>query len=115
MTALRRAFLAAVPRAGRLLHAALGFRATQQEPAQPWSGTFHAIGARLLREYATALGIDVNFSVLDRGDSADLMDLQRQELGLSRKEKRFPRKDTCLAIYSHRVNTRFSGWSGWSS
>lgn len=72
-----------------------------------WSGTFHSIANRLLREYSTALGIDVNFSVLDRGDSADLMDLQRQELGLSRKEKRFPRKDTCLAIYSHRVNTRW--------
>jgi DNA helicase-2/ATP-dependent DNA helicase PcrA len=70
-----------------------------------WSGTFHAIGNRLLREYAHSLGIDPGFSVLDRGDSADLLDVLRQELGLSRKEKRFPRKDTCLAIYSHRVNT----------
>ncbi len=73
-----------------------------------WSGTFHAIGNRLLREYAHSLGIDPGFSVLDRGDSADLIDVLRQELGLSRKEKRFPRKDTCLAIYSHRVNTRVS-------
>ncbi|HEY5807134.1 MAG TPA: ATP-dependent helicase [Povalibacter sp.] len=70
-----------------------------------WSGTFHAISNRLLREYSQALGLDPAFSVVDRGDAADLMDFLRQEVGLTRKEKRFPRKDTCLAIYSHRVNT----------
>ncbi|HKE93736.1 MAG TPA: ATP-dependent helicase [Povalibacter sp.] len=70
-----------------------------------WSGTFHAIGNRLLREYAQSLGLDPAFSVVDRGDAADLLDFLRHELGLARKEKRFPRKDTCLAIYSHRVNT----------
>lgn len=73
-----------------------------------WSGTFHSIGNRLLRMHASALGLDPAFSVLDRGDAADLMDLVRQELGLARKEKRFPRKDTCLAIYSHRVNSQRS-------
>ncbi|HMN46306.1 MAG TPA: ATP-dependent helicase [Povalibacter sp.] len=71
-----------------------------------WSGTFHAIGNRLLREYAPTLGLDPTFSVIDRGDAADLIDYLRQDLGLARKEKRFPRKDTCIAIYSHRVNTR---------
>jgi DNA helicase-2/ATP-dependent DNA helicase PcrA len=70
-----------------------------------WSGTFHSIANRLLREYAHALGLDPAFSVMDRGDAADLLDFLRQDLGLARKEKRFPRKDTCLAIYSHRVNT----------
>ena len=44
--------------------------------------------------------------MLDRGDAADLMDIVRHERGLSKSEKRFPRKDTCLAIYSHRVNTQ---------
>ena len=44
--------------------------------------------------------------MLDRGDAADLMDVVRHELGFSKTEKRFPRKDTCLAIYSHRVNTQ---------
>jgi len=70
-----------------------------------WSGTFHAIGNRLLREYAPALHLAANFSVLDRGDAADLIDIVRNDLGLARAKKRFPRKDTCLAIYSHRVNT----------
>ncbi len=72
----------------------------------PWSGTFHSIANRLIRRHSARVGLDANFSVLDRGDAADLMDLLRHELGLSRAEKRFPRKDTCLAIYSHRVNTR---------
>jgi DNA helicase-2/ATP-dependent DNA helicase PcrA len=72
----------------------------------PWSGTFHSIANRLLRRHAARAGLTPGFSVLDRGDAADLMDLVRHELGFSRLEKRFPRKDTCLAIYSHRVNTQ---------
>jgi DNA helicase-2/ATP-dependent DNA helicase PcrA len=70
----------------------------------PWSGTFHSIANRVLREYALALGIAPEFSILDRGDAADLIDLLRHERGLSAQKRRFPRKDTCLAIYSQRVN-----------
>lgn len=72
-----------------------------------WSGTFHSIGNRV-REYAHVLGLDPAFSVIDRGDSADLLDVHRHELGFSKLANRFPRKDTCVAIYSHRVNTRGS-------
>jgi DNA helicase-2/ATP-dependent DNA helicase PcrA len=72
----------------------------------PWSGTFHSVANRLLRRYANNLGLDPGFSVLDRGDAADLMDVVRHELGLSRKARRFPKKDTCLAIYSRCVNAR---------
>ncbi len=70
-----------------------------------WTGTFHSVGNRLLRHYAPQLGMDPNFTVIDRADSADLMDQLRAELGLAQKEQRFPRKDTCLAVYSYRVNT----------
>jgi DNA helicase-2/ATP-dependent DNA helicase PcrA len=70
-----------------------------------WTGTFHSIGNRLLRHYARHLNLDPQFSVIDRSDSADLMDAVRQELGLAAKEQRFPRKETCLQIYSYRVNT----------
>ena len=69
-----------------------------------WSGTFHAIANRLLRHHADALGLDAAFTVLDRSDSADLVNLVRNELGLAKQATRFPRKDTCLAIYSHAVN-----------
>jgi DNA helicase II / ATP-dependent DNA helicase PcrA len=71
-----------------------------------WTGTFHSIGNRLLRHYAKHLKLDPQFSVMDRGDSADLLDSLRQELGLASKEQRFPRKETCLQIYSYRVNTQ---------
>jgi ATP-dependent DNA helicase UvrD/PcrA len=73
-----------------------------------WTGTFHSIGNRLLRHYAKHLKLDPQFSVIDRADSADLMDSLRQELGLAAKEQRFPRKETCLQIYSYRVNTQKS-------
>src|SRR4029453_14045532 len=78
----------------------------QKDVRFPWSGTFHSIANRLLRRYCAAIGLDASFSVLDRGDAADLMDVVRHDLGLSNSKKRFPRKDTCLAIYSHRVNTQ---------
>ncbi len=73
-----------------------------------WSGTFHSVGSRILRLFAKHLGLDPNFTVLDRADAADFMDVIRHELGFSNKDKRFPRKDACLAIYSYRINTRLS-------
>ncbi len=63
-----------------------------------WSGTFHAVGAKLLRMHAQSIGLDPGFSILDRSDAADLMDLVRDELGLSEAKGRFPKKATCLAI-----------------
>ena len=74
----------------------------------PWSGTFHAIGARLLREFATGIGLNPSFTILDRSDAADQMDLVRHELGLSKTKDRFPTKDTCLSIYSLAVNSEKS-------
>jgi DNA helicase II / ATP-dependent DNA helicase PcrA len=73
-----------------------------------WSGTFHAVGARLLREYAEAIGLDRAFTIHDREDSADLINLIRHDLGFSKTEQRFPAKRTCLAIYSRVVNTETS-------
>jgi len=73
-----------------------------------WSGTFHSVGNRILRLFAKHLGLDPTYTVLDRSDAADLMDVIRHEQGLSSKDKRFPRKDACLGIYSYRVNTRLS-------
>ena len=72
--------------------------------ALTWSGTFHAVGARLLREYAPQIGLDRSFTIHDREDSADLLNLIRHDLDLSNMEKRFPTKGTCLAIYSRAVN-----------
>jgi DNA helicase-2/ATP-dependent DNA helicase PcrA len=71
----------------------------------PWAGTFHSVGARLLRDCAGSIGLSPEFSIHDREDSADLMNLVRHDLGLSDKSRRFPLKGTCLAIYSAVVNT----------
>ncbi len=99
----RRAAQALSHRAGQMLQQSLGLRAA---PELPWAGTFHAIAARLLRQYAANIGLDQNFSIIDRSDAEDLMALQRQALGLAASAKRFPLKGTCLAIYSRCVNTQ---------
>ena len=90
----------------KALEDTLGGKAQALLQRLTWAGTFHSIGNRLLRHYAPHLGLVPSFTVIDRGDSADLLDTLRQELGFAAKEQRFPRKDTCLAIYSYRVNTR---------
>ncbi len=104
MTFSRRAAAEMTRRAGRICAQALGSNAGMMTEALTWAGTFHAIGARLLREYAPQIGIDPAFTIHDREDAADLMNLVRHELGLSKMESRFPTKATCLAIYSRVVN-----------
>ena len=106
LTFTRRAALEMTRRAQQILAASRRGRAVSGAEAEllPWSGTFHSIGNRLLRRHAAALSLDPAFTVLDRADSADLMDLVRSDLGLARTRSRFPKKGTCLAIYSYTVN-----------
>src|SRR5262245_1401260 len=90
----------------RALRIVGGRRATAADAALPWAGTFHAIANRLLRLHAAEVGLDPAFTLLDREDAADLLDRLRHERGLARTDRRFPRKGTCLAIYSGVVNTQ---------
>ena len=71
-----------------------------------WSGTFHAVGQRLLRLHARQLGLSPDFTVLDRSDAEDLVDIVRNDLELAQGGRRFPRKGACLSIYSLAVNAR---------
>jgi len=71
-----------------------------------WGGTFHSIANRLLRLHGGEMGLDPGFTIHDRADSEDLVDLLRAELDLARGDRRFPRKATCLDIYSRCVNSR---------
>ena len=82
----------------------LGDKAAALTAGLTWAGTFHAIGARILREHAPTIGLDPAFTIHDRSDAADLMNIVRHRLGLSRTESRFPEKATCLEIYSRAVN-----------
>ncbi len=106
MTFSRRAAEEMRRRAERIAGEVLGPRGTTLAAGLTWAGTFHAVGARLLREYAPRVGIEPDFTIHDREDSADLMNLVRHRLGLSKTEGRFPAKGTCLAIYSRAVNAR---------
>jgi DNA helicase-2/ATP-dependent DNA helicase PcrA len=71
-----------------------------------WGGTFHATANRLLRLYGQSLGLGENFTVVDRSDAEDLLNEVRGEIGLDAGEVRFPRKGTCLSIYSRCVNAQ---------
>ncbi|WP_206999578.1 ATP-dependent helicase [Trinickia mobilis] len=104
LTFSRRAAQDMTRRATRIARAALGARAAAADGLM-WSGTFHSVGARLLREYADVVGLSPAFTINDREDSADLMNLVRHELGFSAKTRRFPAKAACFAIYSRVVNT----------
>jgi DNA helicase-2/ATP-dependent DNA helicase PcrA len=71
-----------------------------------WGGTFHAVASRLLRLHCDSVGLPRAFTILDRGDSEDLMQEERAAQGLGDSKTRFPLKGTCLDIYSRCVNCR---------
>ena len=66
-------------------------------------GTFHSLGHSVLRKYAEQAGVARNFTVLDQGDTEDLIDLLRRQIKLTR-ERHFPRKRTIASIFSMMVN-----------
>ena len=104
MTFSRRAAAEMTRRVERIAGQVMGTSTGAVADALTWSGTFHGIGARLLREFALQIGLDPAFTIHDREDSADLINLIRHELGFSEAKTRFPAKGTCLAIYSRVVN-----------
>src|SRR5204863_2980603 len=108
MTFSRRAATEMTRRVERISRLVVGNSAGMLADALTWAGTFHGIGARLLREYADQLGLDPAFTIHDREDSADLMNVVRHELGFSASESRFPTKGTCLAIYSRCINAELA-------
>lgn len=79
--------------------------ATAQQSAI-WGGTFHAVAVQLLRHHGRLIGLEPDFSVIDRADSEDLLNVVRQELLKPAEGKRMPLKETCLSIYSRCVNSR---------
>ena len=68
-------------------------------------GTFHSVANLLLRRYGRSVGLDPNFTILDRTDAEDLVSLIRTNQGLHEKGRRFPRKGTILSVFSKSVNT----------
>lgn len=98
LTFTRRAAAEMLDRAGRITGPGAA--------GKVWGGTFHAVSNRLLRQYGRALGLSPEFTVMDQADAADLMNLIRGDLGLGTSGRRFPQKNTLIAIYSRMVNSR---------
>lgn len=106
LTFTRRAAAEMIRRVDALLRTAAEEGRMAMSGARIWGGTFHAVASRLLRLHGRDLGLEPEFTILDRADSEDLMHACRTELGLSAKSKRFPQKSTCLDIYSRCVNAQ---------
>jgi DNA helicase-2/ATP-dependent DNA helicase PcrA len=103
LTFARRAAAEMLRRVDGLLRARPSERAAS---GRVWGGTFHAMATRLLRLHGEQIGLHPGFTIHDRGDSEDLLDVLRAELDLARGGRRFPRKATCADIYSRCVNAR---------
>lgn len=106
MTFSRRAAAEMSKRVERIAGKVMGTGSGVVADALTWAGTFHGMGARILRELAPHIGLSPEFTIHDREDSADLLNLVRHELGLSESKSRFPTKGTCLSIYSRAVNAQ---------
>jgi len=67
-------------------------------------GTFHSFGNLILRKYASALGFNPGFAILDRVDAEALIGILRKEMGSVTRQRSFPRKRTLANIFSRAVN-----------
>ncbi|MGD8818247.1 MAG: ATP-dependent helicase, partial [Acidobacteriota bacterium] len=79
---------------------------TQLEPHRLWGGTFHSVGARLLRRHAQLLGYNENFSILDEADQRDLLRVCTTDLDIQVEQKRFPSPRVLAGLFSLQMNTR---------
>jgi len=68
-------------------------------------GTFHSFANTVLRRYGTRIDYQPNFTIVDRGDAEDIINLIRSEGGYDKEHRRFPKKSTILSIISKSINT----------
>ncbi len=104
LTFTRRAAVELINRAKALLESVAREQGVQVNGI--WGGTFHSVATRLLRLYGSSIGLPPNFSIVDRADQEDLMNLVRTETIQTTELKRFPKKGTCVSLYSRCVNSR---------
>ncbi len=67
-------------------------------------GTFHSFANRILRKYASLVGLSSNFTILDQSDAEDAVGLVRTKLEFNKSDKRFPRKHAILEVISKSTN-----------
>ena len=73
-----------------------------------WGGTFHSIGARILRAHADVLGYRRDFTILDRDDAKDLIKACVADAGIETKGTHFPKPEVLNEIFSFAANTQKS-------
>src|SRR5437899_8183102 len=71
-----------------------------------WGGTFHHVARGLVREHASRLGYADRFGLLDREDTKEVMASATADLGYGVGQRRFPRADALVELYSSAVNTQ---------
>lgn len=71
-------------------------------------GTFHAVCYAWLRRYGARLGYEPGFTVLDRSDQGDLLQILRERLKLKTRPGQFPRKETIAELFGAMVNKNLS-------
>src|SRR6266403_550140 len=76
------------------------------ETRRMWGGTFHHVAHGLLREHAARLGYADRFGLLDREDSKEVMASATADLGCGVGQRRFPRPDALIDLYSSAINTQ---------
>jgi DNA helicase-2/ATP-dependent DNA helicase PcrA len=69
-----------------------------------WGGTFHSIGARILRRNSPCLGYQSDFSILDRPDAKDLLQACLGDMEIDPKGAPFPKPDVLADIFSLATN-----------
>lgn len=75
-----------------------------QELNTLWGGTFHSIGNRILRQHATLLGYQRDFTIMDREDAKHLITACVAESNIDVKKTRFPKADVLGDIFSLALN-----------
>jgi DNA helicase-2/ATP-dependent DNA helicase PcrA len=99
LTFTRKASREMLTRAVHLLDRPLG---------QVTGGTFHGVCYLWLRQYGGRLGYPKGFTVMDRSDQGDLLQMLKERLGLKKLPGPFPRKETMAEILGAVVNKDLS-------
>ncbi|HZI74191.1 MAG TPA: ATP-dependent helicase, partial [Gemmatimonadales bacterium] len=73
-----------------------------------WGGTFHSIGARILRLHASLVGFRPDFTILDREDSTDLIKACLADADEKADASALPKADALAELFSMAANTRQS-------
>ena len=76
--------------------------------SQVAGGTFHSFANLVLREFGRRINLLPSFTIMDRPDSEDAIQVLRTEMGLNNKDRRFPRKQTVAEIFSMALNKQIT-------